>query len=171
MKGQFGFEQIISLIVFISFASYIFYVVFLQVPIYRTEMRNEELRSEAYQISELLINDPGNDADWHKPGKNLNRLGLSNEVENKTNYVSMDKLNKLNSTCYQPNFEGYETVKLAIDTNHQFSINITGKNCTISINCRPPASIYRSKASSEIIKRLFATDQGSCYAELNLEIW
>jgi hypothetical protein len=172
MKGQFSFEQIISLIVFVSFVSYIFYAVFSNVPIYRTETTNEELRSEAYQISELLINNPGNPVDWYKTGKTLVRLGLSNETENKTNYVSISKINKLDNTCYPPNFEGYETVRASIDTDRQLSISIQSRNCpSISIDCKPPLSIYRNKTSSAIIRRLFATDQGSCYAELVFEIW
>jgi len=169
MKGQFSFEQIISLIVFISFASYIFFVVFSQVPVYISEIRNEELRSEAYQISELLINDPGSPPDWYKAGRTLVRIGLSNETENKTNYVLTDKLNKLDSICRTG---GYQTIKTAIDTDYEFSINITGSELcpSIKIDCRPTPP-YRSKVSSAIIRRLFAIDQGSCYAELVLEIW
>lgn len=169
MKGQFSFEQIISLVIFISFVFYIFYIVFLQVPTYRGEMRNEELRSEAYQISELLINDPGYPVNWYNSVPV--RIGLSDEKENKTNYVSTNKLDKLNNICHPPNFEGYETVRTAIDTDHQFSINITGIGCSITVDCEPPSGIYRSKTSTGIITRLFATDNSPCYAKLVLEIW
>lgn len=66
MKGQLTFEQIISLVVFVSLVSYILYSVFSYIPAYLRQIRNEELKSEAYQISEMLINDPGDPPNWEK---------------------------------------------------------------------------------------------------------
>jgi hypothetical protein len=66
MKGQFSVEYIVSMTIFIGFVTYIIFSIWRFIPNYLSELRNERIRSEAYQISELLINDPGEPMDWNK---------------------------------------------------------------------------------------------------------
>jgi len=66
MKGQISFvEYIVSITIFITFAVFFFYNLLSFMPTYLNEIRNERVRSEAYQISELLINDLGEPVNWH----------------------------------------------------------------------------------------------------------
>lgn len=170
MKGQISFEQIISVIIFVAIVSYILFNVFNYIPVYLREMRNEELKSEAYQISELLINDPGDPPNWHT-GVNINRIGLSNENQNKTNLISYDKLDKLNSICFPPDYVDYDTVNKSISTSHQFSISTSGIKCPILVDCRPKATIQKTGASPSLIRRIVAVDKPSAYCELKIQVW
>ncbi|MFH0711460.1 MAG: hypothetical protein V1944_02690 [Candidatus Aenigmatarchaeota archaeon] len=171
MKGQFSVEQIVAMTVFIAFVSYVFFTVFNLVPRYTSEVRAERLRSEAYQISELLINDPGSPANWESSGQ-PSRLGLSNEIMNVTNLISQSKLSSLRTKCkFSDNYAGYSDVGRWIGTERQFSILILSRNCPIfPVDCRPNSSIFRSSPINVSIRRFVAFDQ-NCFGEINLEVW
>jgi hypothetical protein len=64
MKSQLSMEYYISLTIFILFIGYIFFQLILRSPQFIMEVENERLRSESYQISELLVNNPGEPINW-----------------------------------------------------------------------------------------------------------
>lgn len=65
MKGQISFvEYLAALSVFIASIVFIAYQIINFVPAYLKAANDERIRINAYQISELLINDPGNPVDW-----------------------------------------------------------------------------------------------------------
>ena len=109
MKGQLNLEQIVAMTLFIAFSSYVFFTVFNLVPRYTSEVRSERLRSEAYQMSELLINDPGSPANWDKIVK-PSRLGLSDETANLTNFISKSKGAALAGNWSAPTYAGFSHV-------------------------------------------------------------
>lgn len=66
MKAQISFvEFIIAFSIFSVFVAYLFFRLLSFMPAYLNEIRSERVRSEAYQISELLINDPGEPMELH----------------------------------------------------------------------------------------------------------
>ncbi|MBS3054940.1 MAG: hypothetical protein J4452_00410 [Candidatus Aenigmarchaeota archaeon] len=170
MKGQLNLEQIVAMTLFIAFSSYVFFTVFNLVPRYTSEVRSERLRSEAYQMSELLINDPGSPANWDKSVK-PSRLGLSDETANLTNFISKSKVAALAGNCSAPNYAGFSQVGQWLGTDRQFSLLILSRNCAITgVDCRPNASVFRSSPINISIRRFVAFDN-TCYGELDMEVW
>jgi hypothetical protein len=155
MKGQISFvEFLVTTAVFISFIGYFSFQLINFYPLYLNEIRNERIRSEAYQISEILANDP--------------RLGLSDETKNKTNLLSMNKINEIGdgTDLCKP---GYDTVKERLGSAYDFSIALTRKipSEMILINCHPPSSPL--KAINITVRRIVSFD--SSYGELIIQMW
>jgi hypothetical protein len=66
------------------------------------EVRKEDVRSKAYQLSEILVNDPGDPSDWWNPSylpDQIKRMGLSDENSDKTNLISLRKVYQLENLC------------------------------------------------------------------------
>jgi hypothetical protein len=165
MKGQFGMEQLISLSVFIVFVVYFFFQFLNLRPTYLNEVKNERIRSEAYQISELLVNDPGYPLNWNANPTLTQRAGLSDETQNKTNLLSLNKINAFNSECVG---NGYYNVKKWIGAENDFSIFLTDKSTgTLKIGCYNKAIV--SKGINVTVRRIVTF--GSSYGELILQMW
>lgn len=164
MKAQLSIDYIVSLVVFIGIVTYIFFQLLSYGPPYIDEIEKQRLRSEAYQVSELLINDPGEPLDWNST--NVKRVGLSDHLQNKTNVLSLSKINNFTQICN--GFTGYDRMKSLIDTNYQFNISLkdiaTGN---ILIECFPQQII--GKATKVEIRRIVAFD--SSYGELTIQMW
>jgi len=65
MKAQVSFEYYFSLVLFVMFAMYVVFQTISVTSVYRAEVRNRLIKTEAYQISELLVNDLGEPIDWN----------------------------------------------------------------------------------------------------------
>jgi hypothetical protein len=165
MKGQFTWDYVVSIITFITLVSYISLQIIGNIPNMLNAIRNEFLRSEAYQLSELLINDPGQPANWNPT--NVKRIGLSNETLNVTNYISSSKISSLVTIC--SNYDNLVKL-LGIDVSkYNISITIFDKtNDQLLVNCMPQIVILR--AINVTIKRYAAIDNGN-YAEIILQAW
>jgi hypothetical protein len=165
MKGQFTWDYVVSIITFITLVSYISLQIIGNIPNMLNAIRNEFLRSEAYQLSELLINDPGQPPNWNST--NVERIGLSNESLNITNYISLSKISRLGEIC--SNYDNLVKL-LGIDVNkYNISITIFDKtNNQLLVNCMPPIVILR--AINVTVKRYAAIDNGN-YAEIILQAW
>ncbi len=165
MKGQFTWDYIVSIGAFIALVSYLSLQIVNTAPIGINTIKGEFLRSEAYQISELLINDPGEPKDWTT--SNVERLGFANENFNITNYISSRKISDINTMCAS-NYENVANL-LGIDMkNYNFSlvmIDRTDGNVIIS-DCKSPLLI--TKSINVTIKRYAAIDNGH-YAEMILQ--
>lgn len=165
MKAQFSIEYFTSLVLFVGFVAYIFLQVLKFAPAYIGELKNEETRSEAYQVSELLVNDAGQPSNWDL--STVQRIGFSDENYNKTNLLSRRKINLISGTggCDA----GYANVQKNIGTTHQFSLflkDITNNN--ILISCTPPTVV--PKTINVTVRRVVALDTNS-YGELVLQMW
>ncbi|MEM5882872.1 MAG: hypothetical protein QXQ77_01350 [Candidatus Aenigmatarchaeota archaeon] len=172
MKGELSFvEYVISVGFFISFVAYIFFLLLRYYPIYLQEMESERKRLEAYQISELLINDPGEPANWDTLDS-VKRLGFLDENKNKTNLLSLAKVNKMrdlmsNDFC-APNY-GYEWVKSKIDSEFDFSLTLVNLNTReILISCFPPKVVITP--TNITVRRIVVFSSGG-YGELIIQVW
>jgi len=168
MKGQISFvEFLVTTTVFISFIGYFSFQLINFYPLYLGEIRNERIRSEAYQISEILVDDPGYPMNWNVVG-GVQRLGLSDETKNKTNVLSLNKITAIGdgTNLCKP---GYDTVKKWLGSAYDFSIVLTRKipSEMILINCRPPPSPL--KAINTTVRRIVSFD--SSYGELIVQMW
>ena len=167
MKAQISFvEYLVAFLIFITFIGYFSIQILKFVPEYLNQIRSERIRSEAYQISEILINDPGFPANWDTNPINVQRLGFSDETKNITNFLSIDKLRLFGGGCPGP---GYNTVKELIASDFDFSIMFIEKSPTetVWVNCHPEA-IIRSPINTTV-RRIFYFDSG--YGELIVQMW
>jgi hypothetical protein len=156
------------MIIFILFVAYIAFQIMALRPAYLREVRNEILRSESYQLSDLLVNDPGEPLNWDVAS--VKRIGLSNENVNKTNYLSVAKIVKLVSLCPQAGYSTSFPQKFGIDQKYQFSIIV--KNITSGLplaDCHP-SSIIAARAINTSIKRVVVLDSGE-YGEVTVQMW
>jgi hypothetical protein len=130
------------------------------------ELKNENLRIETYQLSELLVNDPGQPANWTKvPSAQVMRIGLSSEIMNVTNYLSKDKINAFNTNCSSD----YDRIRRLVGTEYNFLITINDTNQGLTLaTCKPTVSSYSGTNVS--ISRIVAFDDGS-FGNLNIWLW
>ena len=161
MKAQLTMEYYASLIVFVLFIGYFFVRLSQISPQFITELKNERLRSESYQISEILVNDPGHPIGWTQVA-DAKRIGLSSNL-NKTNLLSKAKIYNLNTSCGS----NYDGVRNLLGTEYQFSIEIKNSTNTL-LNCTPPSPIGKLKKTS--ITRIISFDSGE-FGELIFEVW
>ena len=134
-------------------------------PQFITEVKNERLRSEAYQISELLINDAGQPINWNSPPP-VKRVGLSDN-SNKTNLLSQGKIAAFNTSCSSD----YDNIRklIGIGTEYYFSLNLTDSNSGQTlIDCNPPLAVI--KTAKVTITRITALNQ-TTFGELTLQLW
>ena len=144
MKGQLSADFFISLTLFILLTSYFLVRVLDIMPSFLHEEKMQSLRGTAYAISELLINDAGEPKNWQTLQlSQIKRIGLMDEEENLTNFVSLDKINRLNAICNSPNNTvGYPKIKelLGIDEDVNVSVVIKNLNTNEDIaSCWPPS--------------------------------
>jgi len=64
LKGQLTIQYLASFIFFLGLVIYIYFSYSANLPAFVEEVRKEDVRSKAFQLSEILINDPGN---WTAP--------------------------------------------------------------------------------------------------------
>jgi len=170
LKGQFSAEFFIVLILFVGFAAYFSMRLIMIRPIYIREVRKAIIRAESYRISEVLVNDPGSPMDWDTlvgtAGENqIERIGLLDHSQNKTNLLSEQKMSGLDNLCNGD--AGYDTVKSLIGAEHNFSIMLIDKTGPLgTIECSP-TKLGENAAS---IRRLAAFDSGN-YGELIVQVW
>jgi len=165
MKAQISFvEYLTSMLVFIGFVTFISIQVSSFIPNYLSEVRKERMRSEAFQLSELLINDPGEPINWISTNfDNVKRLGLSDEKENKTNFLSESKIIAFNSNCSA----NYEKIKEKLGTDYDFSVYLFDSKGQPKIECSPNTIAFRG--INITITRMVAF--GNDFGELILEVW
>ena len=119
-------------------------------------MKKQSLLVEAYQISEILVNDVGEPANWYSLQINqTKRIGLLNESINRTNVVSITKARVLDTICNS----NYQIFKQLLDLKNDINlIAYIGSN--VLANCTHPVGERVAK-----INRIISFDNGS-YGEL-----
>lgn len=159
MKGQISFvEYLASLTLFIAAVLYIAFQLINFVPAYLVIAKDQRVRIDAYQISEILVDDPGKPINWYTlPSSQIVRLGLSSEIANKTNFLSLQKITVFNGLCKAAN--GYSNLQSDLGTSDNFAIllfNRTADNGTLLINCQPASPI--SSSLNTTVRRTVAID-------------
>jgi len=135
MKAQAGFEFYFAIIAFIAVVVYFFFQLVEYYPSYLYQMKYEILKSEAWQLSEMLINDPGEPINWKTSGT-IKRLGLNDETKNQTNLISYEKAAAFNVLC---NLDYKKTLEL-LGTNYTLSVYLVDNAGNVIISCSHPST-------------------------------
>jgi len=168
MKGQISFvEYLAALTLFIFAVLFIALQLVNFIPQYLTQINDERVRIDAYQISEILVNDPGNPANWESRAQ-IFRMGLSNESVNETDYLSLSKIEAFNNYCNPLNASGqlvpgggYANIRNNLTQTDNFAIllfNRTANSGNLLIICQPPNSF--SSPINTTFRRIVAIDSG-----------
>lgn len=139
MKGQLSIEYLISFVLFIALIGYIYLQYTRNIPYFIDEVKKEDKRAKAFQLSEILINDYGEPENWHTlPDNQIKRIGLSDNNIGQNNFVSKDKIDRLRNECNEKSTNIIKWVGL----NQSFSILIfeidqnDGTRIPLISNCR-----------------------------------
>jgi hypothetical protein len=120
-------EYLISFIVFIGLIGYIYISYSSNIPAYLLDVRKETRRSRTYQLSELLINTPGEPENWYQLTiDQIKRIGLLDENLNRQNLISYNKTERLDEDFSCSTEASYNQLrkKLGME-NEYFSIIIS----------------------------------------------
>lgn len=169
-------EYMISSVAFISLVIYIYLLYSGNIPNFISEVRKEHSRSTAYQLSELLVNDPGEPSNWNSLSDDqIKRIGLSDQTKNLRNLLSLQKIVSLNAKC--PSYQGYLNVQKWLGLNETFSIhfyNITDTgNRQSLLSCNPPQALLKKTEINATVKRITAfvdTNGEKNFGELIVEV-
>ena len=170
MKGQLTIEYMFTFIVFIGLIIFIYSQYSSNIPSFINEIKKEDSHSKAYQISELLLNDPGEPSNWDS---SVQRLGLSHQDYNKQNLLSLDKITNLNSICSSD----YSEIQRLLALNQTFSIrfyNITSTGFRdILLDCGSPQDLITKTELNATVRRItsFVDSNGrKNFGELIIEV-
>ncbi len=151
----------ISFGIFVTLIAYIYISYTRSIPIFDEEVRKENIRSEAFQISELLINNPGEPSSW--TSGDVVRIGLANNTANKQNLIALDKINELsNFDCAVAS--QYESLQKKTGTSRQLSlfildINPVDGSRTPLYTCKSP--VVQKAIINSTMRRIVAYNDGS----------
>ncbi|MBU5537045.1 MAG: hypothetical protein QW818_00215 [Candidatus Aenigmatarchaeota archaeon] len=165
-KAQLAFDFYVSLLVFIGILGYLTFQLFQIIPASSGNLKEESLRIEAYQISELLINDGGHPIDWHTVGdiSNIKRIGLSDSNKNITNFLLRGKIDRFKTICNN----NFNNIKNLLDIKDEINVTIIehGPNVDVS-SC---ASNQAKKVSFSVSRTVLIS--GTSYpTEIIVEVW
>jgi len=163
MKSQLSVDFVVTMVIFITFASYLSLQVLYTKPFYINFIKNERLKSELYQLSEVLINDPGYPENWEFLDLNaVNRMGLNG---GKINLISQQKVIKFNETCVN----NYTEVKKKLGVEgYDFSIYLSDKGGKKWIDCVRLTNRPRLNLTRIVSIKVGST---TTYGRLTLEMW
>src|SRR5207253_305535 len=150
----------IVLILFIATVTYTFITVASFLPKYLEEVRSQRLRTEVYQVSQLLLNNPGDPVNWETGNldiNNINRVGLLVNGSDSTNVLGRTKLFSFNTLC--GNGVNYQNLKSKFALDFDFSIvlnftSLSGQSSTFT--CEP--TIAATGRVNVTLTRIFATE-------------
>ncbi len=168
-KGQLSADFYVALVAFIGLLAYITFQLFQTVPANSANTREETIRIEAYQISELLVNDGGHPLNWETiPLAEIRRIGMSDSMQNITNYLSRVKVDRLNTICTSST--GYQDVKNILDIQNEFSITFIEHTLPVDTTwiCKSP--VPTNKKITFNVSRTVSID-GSTFGEIIVEVW
>lgn len=130
MKGILDIEFILSVVVFLGAVAFAIFMIALNViPTVHIYSNTEDMRSRAYQLSEILLFSEGYPKNWDQ--NNVNSIGLSSPE-----YYILDskKILNLSELCIY----NYQRVKELLGLEHSMDvmINITYSDGSSSVLCR-----------------------------------
>jgi len=151
IKAQLTIQYLASFIFFVGLVVLIYLSFSANIPRFVEEVNKEDTRSKAYQLSEILINDPGYPIYWSDA--DVERIGLSDN-SNKSNLIGLNKLEEFNAICSNPN--GFYTIQKKLALNRSFSIfifNITDDGSRYPLaSCSP--SVFPKSVINATVKRI-----------------
>ena len=165
-KGQLSFDFYIALTIFLATVAYIVFQMYQITPYALGTIREEFVRIEGYQISELLTNDGGHPITWGDetvPLSGIRRIGLSDTGRNVTNLISSQKIQRLKAICDN----NYADVTRLLDFKDGLSITIVNHDTEEIISCRPQSFSQRTGFN---VTRIVSID-GSMLGEVFVEVW
>ncbi len=167
MKGQMSIDYIIAIVIFFFFVVYFLWQVTNVIPRYLQQIEEQRIRSEAYQISELILNDAGQPNNWDQLAySQIVRIGLSDHNIQKTNVINAAKAAALNTFC---STQGQQALRTMMRTDLQFSIFLVDRgDGTTYVTCSPASTVNRGFSAT--IKRVTAMDNNR-FAELTVQTW
>lgn len=164
MKAQLSYDYYFALILFVIFIASLFFKLITFFPAYSDVITTQRLRAEAYQISEILINDVGQPGNWHADIPNAKRLGLSDDAANKTNLIADVKLIAFRGLCNS----NYNRVVELLDIKDGFLATVVKiKDPPERFECLPDEVSARIRAE---ITRIVAFNDGS-FGNLTVSVW
>ncbi|MEM0473630.1 MAG: hypothetical protein QXF88_02845 [Candidatus Aenigmatarchaeota archaeon] len=157
-KAQITVEYIVAFTIFIGVIGYVYINYSRSFQPFLMETEKEEKYTEAFQISELMLNDLGDPTNWNTLSLNqIKRVGLSENL-NKQNYLSSQKITALQTIC-QNNYADAKRLIGAEKNFHMFIFSIDGNGNRNSIlSCVPP-NIVREQINVTV-KRYANTNNG-----------
>ena len=160
-KGQLSVEYFLGVALFLIVVLYLAFQLSSLFPQYLRNMKLEILRSDAYRLSEMLINDDGEPADWVGllPGQ-IGRLGISKETNDQLNLLDIQKVADFTAKCAAD----YQYVKDKVGAEHDFYILFNDTTNVYECNSIP------SGETVVIIQRVVAFDNGN-YGKMILHMW
>lgn len=176
MKGQISIDYYAAVIVFIIIVTYFVFQITNIVPRFVSQIEADRMRSESYQISEILVNDAGLPDDWEtiagSDPSQIQRVGLSDRDADRTNLVSSQKVAALDSLCDE---QGHEFVKDIVETDFQFSLLVVNReNDLAQASCLAPATDSSGKPFGRgfvaTTSRSFAFENGDV-GEIIVQVW
>jgi len=166
-KAQFSLEYYMSLLLFVIFVMYLLFQVEILTPRHLQEIKVQTLRSEAFQVSELLINDGGEPGNWDmQPDASIKRIGLSSMVSQ--NLLSAAKVAALDSKCKS---SGFVSLYNWLGMQNQFYIVVqdtAGLLVNTTKDCPPLAKI--GSQTTIVMTRIVSFDSGR-QGNLTLVVW
>jgi len=156
IKAQLTIQYLASFIFFIGLVVLVYLGYSANIPTFVKEVEKEDTYSKAYQLSEILVNNPGQPRNWNNI--NVERLGLSDENFNKTNLISYNKIQQISSkNCYL-NINDFKFFQNKLAMNRSFSIfifNITENGDRKPLFDCTPSTFSRTTVNATV-KRIAA---------------
>ncbi|TAL47366.1 hypothetical protein EPN87_03090 [archaeon] len=168
MKGQMSYEFYFALSIFVIFTAYIIFQIMVISPNYVTQVQSQNIKLDAFRVSELLVDDNGYPINWDANPSLAKRVGLSDETKNITNMMSVSKVTAFGTLCSS----NYNSLKqlLGLGTNTQFLVTISNiVNNQNMVTCAPSQVISRNTETA-VITRIAALNDGT-YANITVAVW
>lgn len=150
MKAQLSIDFVIALTLFVLVASFFLIQLLGVVPSFLEEMRLQQLRSNAYSLSELLVSDAGEPEDWEtRASEQIKRIGLR-KVDGHPNLLSLSKVQRLGELCEAD----YTLVQKLVGMKNSFSLEIrklpTGESLAVCFPIETKGG-YSAKLSRNVV--------------------
>ena len=148
-KGVLDIEFMISIMVFLTAITFVSFSPVSNIPKLHQESLSQDIKSKAFQISEILMFDQGWPTNWTtllpNQDSQVNRLGLSGGGRY---FLDSAKVTALNTYCTVPG--KYDKIKdlLGLDYSNEVAIEIQDTDLIVKMDCKPPVtSQVRPKAT------------------------
>ncbi len=130
MKGVLDIEFVLSVFLFLGTISFVTVLIGRESVALQNSAISDNMKSESYQISQILMFDKGSPADWENgPKENIKRVGLSS---GENYFLDADKLAMMDALCSSD----YNFVSGML-TKFHVNIAIKSTNGNVLYNCEP----------------------------------
>lgn len=160
-------EYYVSLLVFVILAIYILFQIQVLTPQHLREIKTHTIKLDAFQVSELLINDGGEPNNWNiQPPADIKRIGLSSMTS--ANLLSAAKVTALDTQCKS---SGFVSLYNWLGMQNQFNLTISDTAGTLVDTQKycPPLS-KPNAPNTVVVTRVVTLDSGR-QGNLTLTMW